>query len=351
MSDARDCQRLYRSVASRTMFESGLAEEFSVALVNAALLALWPVLPGLLFAYIHQSLAARRIRPEFSLRKSEMAELDRATALYQDVCRRLEEIDDRDAGRPTSHWTARFRRGADIPEAEAEERDDLEAHAQHLRATIVRLRGWPLRRLRSWVRTKTWQFALGRALAAHVAGLGLLIAALHLPEQAAWADELTPGSGQLRVWYPLDERLFYANAAAAGFAAITALIFYLVRWSGLCREYGVEFCTFKELAYTDPSQPAAQAQADGDAAQPEADANALSAGGDWPAVLGVAPSATADEVKEAYKRLIKQNHPDRVHGMSPAFRKLAEAETKKLNAAYRQAVVLFASPAIGQNAA
>ena len=36
--------------------------------------------------------------------------------------------------------------------------------------------------------------------------------------------------------------------------------------------------------------------------------------------------------------LIKQNHPDRVHGMSPAFRELAEAETKRINVAYQEAL-------------
>jgi DnaJ-domain-containing protein 1 len=46
-----------------------------------------------------------------------------------------------------------------------------------------------------------------------------------------------------------------------------------------------------------------------------------------------------EEVKEAYKALIKQNHPDRVHGMSAAFKTLAESETKRINAAYRQALV------------
>lgn len=65
---------------------------------------------------------------------------------------------------------------------------------------------------------------------------------------------------------------------------------------------------------------------------------------DWIRVLGVSASATVDEVKEAYKRLIKQNHPDRVQGMSQAFKKLAEIETKKINAAYRQALSV-ASPA------
>ena len=55
-------------------------------------------------------------------------------------------------------------------------------------------------------------------------------------------------------------------------------------------------------------------------------------------ILDVAPSASLDEVKEVYKSKIKQNHPDRVHGMSPAFRRLAETETKRLNAAYAEAL-------------
>jgi DnaJ-class molecular chaperone len=58
----------------------------------------------------------------------------------------------------------------------------------------------------------------------------------------------------------------------------------------------------------------------------------------WIEILGVSETATVEEVKEAYKALIKQNHPDRVQGMSPAFKELAEAETKKINAAYREAL-------------
>ena len=65
---------------------------------------------------------------------------------------------------------------------------------------------------------------------------------------------------------------------------------------------------------------------------------------DWIRILGVSETATIQEVKEAYKTLIKQNHPDRVQGMSQAFKKLAEVETKKINAAYRQALSV-ASPA------
>ena len=55
-------------------------------------------------------------------------------------------------------------------------------------------------------------------------------------------------------------------------------------------------------------------------------------------MLRLSRDATIEEVKEAYKTLIKQNHPDRVQGMSMAFQRLAETETKKINAAYRQAL-------------
>ena len=63
--------------------------------------------------------------------------------------------------------------------------------------------------------------------------------------------------------------------------------------------------------------------------------------GRWYAVLGVLPSATLEDIKQAYKTQIKKNHPDRVHDMSASFVKLAEAETKKLNAAYAEALLSF----------
>jgi len=91
------------------MLQAGGSGEVSIALANAVLLALWAVLPGLLFGYLWQSRAARHIGTTFALRKSEAAELDRALAAYAKICRR-ELLGGPDSG--------------------DDERDDLQAHAR-----------------------------------------------------------------------------------------------------------------------------------------------------------------------------------------------------------------------------
>ena len=163
--------------------------------------------------------------PEFALRKPEISELDRAVALYDQVRRRLEVIEQQ-VEMPTRLWRALFDRADDA--SDTEERDDLRAHAQHLRGTIARLKRQPLQRLYSWVHAASAQSALAGAIAAYGAALALAIAASQAPGQAAWADELNAGARQAVVWYPLDARLFYANAVASGFAVATAAVFYLV---------------------------------------------------------------------------------------------------------------------------
>jgi hypothetical protein len=135
------------------------------------------------------------------------------------------------------------------------------------------------------------------------------------------------------IWYPIDQRFFYANAVASGFAALTAPAFYIMEWASLRRHYSFEFCVLKDLAQTGPIQPIEWTLSEEDTPplQPDGNRNCF-------AVLGLAESATVDEVRQAYKALIKQNHPDRVHNMSPTLRKLAESQTKMINAAYQQAL-------------
>jgi DnaJ like chaperone protein len=54
------------------------------------------------------------------------------------------------------------------------------------------------------------------------------------------------------------------------------------------------------------------------------------------AVLGIAPGATPDEIKAAWRRLVKAHHPDRhlAEGVPPEFIRVAEERMAAINAAY-----------------
>lgn len=321
------------------MVDLASGKELSIALFNALWLGLWAVLPALLLCYVKQSLAAWRVRPEFCLGKSEAFELDRATQVYGKVCYRLTELRNHGAGLD-KFWPAVFGGRISLRQRRSDEIEDLEAHGHHLRMTIIRLRRRPLRRLRSWVHLVSSQFSLGGAMVAHVASFIVIIAAFYGSGQRAGGDELTAQLRDLLAWRPLDVQLFYANTFAAFVAAMAMPAFYLMRGAGLRQEYEVDFCKFKEFASdTDFGQPIDQPEADDvDPLEPES-LDEVSKDESWFAVLGLSERATIEDVKEAYKALIKQNHPDRVQGMSLAFRQLAESETKRLNSAYEQALI------------
>jgi DnaJ-domain-containing protein 1 len=125
-----------------------------------------------------------------------------------------------------------------------------------------------------------------------------------------------------------------ANAVATGYACVTAMLFYLVRRELLRLAYSLDFSFFRQFAKNGPAQVNGGTESEQSAGEPtDTDSD-----GDWIAVLGISAQESINEVKDAYRILIKKNHPDRVQDMSPVFRMLAEAETKKINAAYRQAL-------------
>jgi hypothetical protein len=176
-----------------------------------------------------------------------------------------------------------------------------------------------------------------------------LLLAFHIADQPVWAEDLNSHASDVLVWYPFDPRLFYANAIATGFTMIAMPILYWVRRFDLGRDHSMEFCLFKDVASLGPwetiyekeiaSEESGALEEDispkKDADQPD---DVILIDDNWITILGVSEAATIEEVKDAYKALIKQNHPDRVQGMSAAFKDLAEAETKKINAAYREAL-------------
>lgn len=308
---------------------------FSPALLDVMLVMLSGMLPALLVAYGWQLLSRRRVWPEFSLRKSEAAELDRALLLYRKAASRLDQLCAR--GHKTDRgWRAMFLRPAHLDHGDADEWEDLQAFRRHLGATIVRLRRLPFQRLRERVHALSLRAALGRGLAVHLAVFVLLAVALRTTVPLVLARALVDPAEVFPIG-AFDQSLLQANAGAACLALMLLPGFYWFRRGRLRHEFGLEFCVLKELAAMPPDQANDRAAAEIGISQ----ASPPLAGDctdNWCDILGVASSASIGEVRDAYKALIKQNHPDRMQDLSPAIRRFAEAQTKRLNVAYEQAL-------------
>jgi hypothetical protein len=57
--------------------------------------------------------------------------------------------------------------------------------------------------------------------------------------------------------------------------------------------------------------------------------------GPWK-VLGLEPNASMNEITSAYHRLAQMYHPDKVDGLAPEFRELADRRMREINAAYEE---------------
>jgi DnaJ-domain-containing protein 1 len=55
-------------------------------------------------------------------------------------------------------------------------------------------------------------------------------------------------------------------------------------------------------------------------------------------VLEIAPGATKEEIKSAYRRLAAQYHPDKVQHLGEEFQVLAEARFKEIQKAYEELI-------------
>src|SRR5947207_2755113 len=235
----------------RNMLGAAVSELFSGRPVDAILFASWVILPSICIGYLRQMIASRRISMDFSLRRLESIEINRATLLYERVCNNLNEINRLGADCKGS-LRSRYRHRAKIRRQYSKELDDLRAYAHHLRAMIIRIRGRPLQRFRSWAHTVSSRFAFSSALALYVLILALLLTPLYLSERWVWAEELTIKLETLLMWKSVREPLLYANPMASCFVAIVMLVFYFVRRTGLYIEERAQIRRLKEFASSDP---------------------------------------------------------------------------------------------------
>ena len=331
------------------MLESAMREAVLLMEENPTLLAWAAAMAAMLAAFILCSVHARKASTSFALGRLERVELDRAVLLYCKVADRLAEIE-REAALANGTLLARYKHRRQVHRRHATELADLNAYGAHLRAAIMRLRRRPLQRYRSWLRLHSSRFALSRSLFAYMVLISVLMSWFLLIEQQALLSpqQLTEEINAMLAGFlelqPVQDRVLYANAMAVAFLPVIASYFYLHGRSRLRSEHRQQFRMLKAFAATHPDRliqrkPADEVKGEQSCDPPIEATGAVKSEGTWFSVLGLSPSAGLDEVKQAYKLQIKRNHPDRVHGMSPSFRRLAETETKKLNAAYEEALL------------
>lgn len=53
-------------------------------------------------------------------------------------------------------------------------------------------------------------------------------------------------------------------------------------------------------------------------------------------ILGVTPNASEAEITAAYRKMAQMYHPDKVAGLAPEFREIADRRMKEINAAYEE---------------
>jgi hypothetical protein len=306
--------------------------------------ALLAALPVLLVLYVRYLVVARRLHPDLALRKLESIELQRTMLLYERAYHRLEDIH-RKCGHDHRAWRARSPDRDELHRQFRAELEDLESYARDLRSTITRLRGRPFKRYKRWAHLVSARFAISRSLWCYALILALLLAALCYLQPILWAPGLDLSFKSFVLWQAVKGQMLFGNSITATVAAVATPFMYFVRRATLYREHRLQVLELKAFAITDPDRLIQDHRDEAASLGEEPEKPRGLEDRDWRAVLGVAATATIEDVKQAYKTLVKKNHPDRVQDMSPAFIRLADVEMKKLNAAYAEALAYFQQPA------
>src|SRR5262249_39680591 len=147
------------------------------------------VLSSLIAGCAIYKVRVRRTGSDFSLGRLESLELDRAVLLYERVRERLGEIQCQ-YGHVTGSLLGKYRQRRTLRKQFAEEVEQLDAYATHLRATIIRLRRRPIARFRSWVHIASAHFAFSSGVVVYSAIWAVLIACSYF-DQPLWQEKVT----------------------------------------------------------------------------------------------------------------------------------------------------------------
>ena len=71
---------------------------------------------------------------------------------------------------------------------------------------------------------------------------------------------------------------------------------------------------------------------------------AIQAMAEWHEVLRVEPQASAADIRDAYKRMLSQYHPDKVASLGTELRELASRKSQEITQAYRAAMTERGEP-------
>jgi DnaJ-domain-containing protein 1 len=331
-------QESSRRVPMRSVMSS---DALVFVIVMASLVASLASFPVLLAAYAFCLGRMRKAGPNFSLGKLETIELNRAVLLYERVCEQLQDPRKFRALRG-GFLTRQFKQQV------SENERDLEAYAVHLKATIVQLRAKPIQRFRAWLHLASSRTAFSCCLLLYGLLFCSLLAVFDGWHHLAWVREMRLGLDDLVTWRPFGDPPLYAswlaaNWFAANVAPLALPILYCIQRAKLRSRHRLTRRDLEAFAEADPDNliqfnwcEDSDNDASGSAQEPPAPTGASEETSFE--VLRVSRSATIEEIRTAYKLLIKQNHPDRVHDMAPLFREIAEKETKRINAAYEEAL-------------
>lgn len=85
------------------------------------------------------------------------------------------------------------------------------------------------------------------------------------------------------------------------------------------------------------AEPTPESQPESEPAAPPRWGNASDP---WYRTLEVSPHASMEDIRQAYRRLMSQYHPDKVATLGDELKVVAERKSKAITAAYREAMIL-----------